>query len=71
MKHVTCFLCSYRVFPRIGGGFGLLSEYSVCSVGAPRVLGIEFVGRSKKNVFSLIISLNSVQCLYRFYCNIS
>ncbi|MFS7956652.1 hypothetical protein Hanom_Chr07g00657051 [Helianthus anomalus] len=35
-------------FPGIGGGLGLLSEYSVCPVGAPRVLGIEFVGRSKK-----------------------
>ncbi|MFS7956664.1 hypothetical protein Hanom_Chr07g00657171 [Helianthus anomalus] len=38
----------YWVFPGIGGGHGLLSEYSVCPVGAPRVLGIDYVGRSKK-----------------------
>ncbi|MFS8025207.1 hypothetical protein Hanom_Chr16g01472241 [Helianthus anomalus] len=47
----------YRVFPGIGGGLGLLSEYSVCPVGAPRVLGIEFVGRSKKKKIGHLILL--------------
>ncbi|KAM0018928.1 hypothetical protein Hdeb2414_s0026g00679661 [Helianthus debilis subsp. tardiflorus] len=34
--------------PGIVGGLGLLSEYSVCQVSAPRVFGIDPVGRSKK-----------------------
>ncbi|MFS7929899.1 hypothetical protein Hanom_Chr04g00337841 [Helianthus anomalus] len=43
----------YQVFLGIGGGLGLLSEYSVCPVGAPKVLGIEFVSRSKKIIKSI------------------
>ncbi|KAJ0533371.1 hypothetical protein HanRHA438_Chr09g0389791 [Helianthus annuus] len=41
--------------PRIVGGLGLLSEYSVCQVGAPRVLEIDSVGRSKKKQKKRII----------------
>ncbi|KAJ0645437.1 putative sinapine esterase [Helianthus annuus] len=50
----------YRVFPGIGGGLGLLSEYSVCPVGAPRVLGIEFVGHCKQLIGCSLILMGEI-----------